>query len=228
MKKNKVFKENLTSKLLQREALIILRKLKKKDICEIGCGDGNISSYLIKNQINKHHYFLSDISELAIKHAKKNIKYDKVIFKAGSLFVPWKGKKFDIIISDVSSLSQVIANKSPWYQGVKSNCGIDGLKNVDKIIKQLDKNLKPNGIFIIPLISLSNTDQLKKVLKLKFKIFKETKKIYWPIPLFFKQNIDLFDRLRKKKIIYYEKKFGTYLAYTSVAICKKMKGKNAK
>ena len=227
MKKNKVFKENLTSKLLQKETLIILRKLKKKDICEIGCGDGNISNYLIKNQANKHHYFLSDISELAIKHAKKNIKYDKITFKVGSLFVPWREKKFDIIISDVSSLSQVVANKSPWYQGVKSNCGIDGLKNVDKIIKQLDKNLKPNGIFIIPLISLSSTDQLKKVLKLKFKDYRETKKIYWPIPIFFKQNINLFDKQLKKKIIYYQEKFGTYLAYTSVAICKKMKGKNA-
>lgn len=227
MKKNKVFKENLTSKLLQRETLIILSKLKKKDICEIGCGDGNISNYLIKNQANKHHYFLSDISELAIKYAKKNIKYDKITFKVGSLFVPWREKKFDIIISDVSSLSQVVANKSPWYQGVKSNCGIDGLKNVEKIIKKLDKNLKPNGIFIIPLISLSSTDQLKKMLKLKFKDYKETKKIYWPIPIFFKQNINLFDKLLKKKIIYYQEKFGTYLAYTSVAICKKMKGKNA-
>ena len=225
--KIKVFKENLTSKLLQKESLKVLNKLKKKDVCEIGCGDGNISNYLIKNQKNKHFFHLSDISELAIKRAKKKIKYDKICFKAGSLFKPWKKKKFDIIISDVSSLSQSVANKSSWYRGVKTNCGTNGLKNVEKIIHKIEENLKNNGVFIIPLISLSDTKNLKKMIKLKFKVFEETKKVYWPIPKFFKENIVLFDKLLKKRIIYYENKFGTYLAYTSVAICRKMKGRNA-
>ena len=227
MKNDKIFKENLTSKLLQRETLNILKRLKKKDICEIGCGDGNISNYLINNLNQNHFYYLSDISKLAINKAKKKIKSKKVTFKVGSLFEPWKSKKFDIIISDVSSLSQIVADKSPWYEGVNSDCGLDGLKNVNKIIKHIEKNINPNGIFILPLISLSNTIVLKKILKSKFKIFKETKKVYWPIPIFFQQNINLFDKLLKKKIIYYEDKFGTYVAYTSVAICKKMKGKNA-
>ena len=62
----------------------------------------------------------------------------------------------------------------------------------------------------------------KKFKMLKF--FKESKRTYWPIPMFFKQNINLFDKLLAKKIIYYEKKFGIYLAYTSVAVCKKLKG----
>lgn len=222
MPTDKIFKENLTSQLLQKETSKILKRYKNRDVCEIGCGDGNISNYLIINSNNNHFFYLSDISNLAIEIAKKKIKYEKVKFKTGSLLSPWGGKKFDLIISDVSSINQTIAEKSPWYKGIKSNCGIDGLKNVKKIIKNINFNLKSNGTFIIPIISLSNTNQLRNILKKKFKYVKETKKVYWPIPSFFNQNINLFDKLLKKEIIYFEKKFGIYLAYTSVAICQKL------
>ena len=44
-----VFKENLTSKILQKEGLKILNKSKKNlNILELGCGNGNISKFLIK------------------------------------------------------------------------------------------------------------------------------------------------------------------------------------
>ncbi len=221
--KKKIFKENLTSKLLQKHSLNIVIKLKNKNICEIGCGNGNISNYLIKNSKKVNFFHLSDISSFAVEYAQKKIRNKNVKFKTGDLFKPWGDEKFDIVISDVSSLSQTIAEKSPWYQGVDSDCGKDGLKNVKKILKNLNHNLKKNGIFIIPLISLSNTDKLRNMLKSKFKIFKETEKIYWPIPIFFRQNIDEFNKLLKKKVIYFENKFGQYIAYTSVAICIKIK-----
>lgn len=223
MTENKIFKENLTSKLLQKQALRVLMKLNKKNVCEIGCGDGNISNFLISNLKKTHYFHISDISKSAIIQAKKKIDYNNIIFKVGNLFSPWKKKKFDLVISDVSSLSQPVADKSPWYKGVTSDCGVDGLKNVNKLMKQINKYLKPDGILVIPLISLSNTIELKKKLKKKFKYLKESKRTYWPIPKFFKQNIRLFDKLLEKKIIYYEEKFGIYLAYTSIAICKKLK-----
>ena len=73
MKKNKIFKENLTSKLLQKQALKILKKQSKKNVCEVGCGDGNISNYLISNLKKKHYFYLSDISRNAINAAKKKL-----------------------------------------------------------------------------------------------------------------------------------------------------------
>jgi len=221
--KKKIFKENLTSKLLQKHSLDIIIKLKNKNICEIGCGNGNISNHLIKKSKKNNFYHLSDISSLAVDFAQKKIKNKNVKFKVGDLFKPWGNKKFDIIISDVSSLSQNIAEKSPWYKGVDSNCSKDGLKNVRRILKNIEHNLAKNGTLIIPLISLSNTDRLREMLKLKFEIFKESEKVYWPIPIFFKHNINEFNQLLKKKIIYFENKFGQYIAYTSVAICKKIK-----
>ena len=179
--------------------------------------------------MNYDNFFhLSDISSLAIKAAKKKIKYNKIEFKTGNLFKPWLEKKFDIVISDVSSINQIVAEKSPWYVGIDSNCGTDGLKNVKKIIRKLDKYLKKNGTLIMPIISLSDTEKLRNLLSLNFELLNETNKVYWPLPNFFQKNEKLFDNLLKKNLIYFEKKFGQYIAYTSVAICKKIKkGKNA-
>jgi hypothetical protein len=79
----------------------------------------------------------------------------------------------------------------------------------------------------LPIISLSDTDKLRNLLNSNFKLFNETNKVYWPLPNFFQNNIKIFDNLLKKKLIYFEKKFGQHIAYTSVAICKKIKeGKN--
>ena len=64
------------------------------------------------------------------------------------------------MISDISSLSQPVAYTlgiKVWYL-----TAIDGLKNLNKLFSQINKNLKPSGILIIPIISLSNTIKLKK------------------------------------------------------------------
>ena len=67
-----IFKENLTSKILQQKSSSIINKYKKKiDILEIGCGDGNITSFVINNRKIDHNFYLSDISISAVNAAKK-------------------------------------------------------------------------------------------------------------------------------------------------------------
>ena len=52
-----IFKENLTSKLLQEASIKIVNKHNSiLKILELGCGDGNISKYLFKNQKKKIFY----------------------------------------------------------------------------------------------------------------------------------------------------------------------------
>ncbi len=70
-----VFKENLTSQLIKENAVKIINKKKiPLKILELGCGNGNISKYLLQNQNRdkKNEYFASDISKEAISMAKKN------------------------------------------------------------------------------------------------------------------------------------------------------------
>ena len=216
----KIFKENLTSKILQQKSSSIINKYKKKiDILEIGCGDGNITSFAINNRKIDHNFYLSDISISAVNAAKKKIRYKKCEFKTGKWLNPWKDKKFDIIISDVSSINDFIANKSPWYKGVICNSGTDGLRNIEKIISNIDINLKKNGKFILPMISLSDEKKLIKLLKKNFLNVSFTKKIIWPIPSFFHKDKAKYIKLKKDSKINFQEKFGIFLAYTYSATC---------
>jgi len=166
-----VFKENLTSQLIKENVLKIINKKKiTLKILELGCGDGNISKFLIEKQRKekKNKFFASDISKEAISTAKKKSS-KKINFKSGNLFDPWKNEKFDMIISDVSSINIDIAKLSPWYKGVVCSSGKDGLKNIKNILKEISKYSKKNTIFILPVISLCNVLKLNDLLKKKFK-----------------------------------------------------------
>ena len=220
-----IFKKNLTSKILSGEAIKVLNSSdqKEKKILEIGCGDGNITQFLIDNQLGNNQFYCSDISEEAIDSAKKNIVYDKINLKAGAFFDPWKNfhQSFDLVITDVSSISEPVADKSDWYNGVTSDCGENGLKNVKIILDDVNFFLNKDGYFILPVISLCRLDELYELLKKKFNFVSYSEKVEWPLPEFFKKNIHKFDHLIKKKIISVEYKFGAYLAFTKVAICHK-------
>jgi hypothetical protein len=215
-----IFKENLTSKLLQEASIKIVNKQNSiSKILELGCGDGNISKYLLKNQKRKNILFASDISKKAIKVAKRKFE-QKINFKTGDLFGPWKRQKFNIIISDVSSINDQVAFLSPWYKNIKCSCGQDGLNNIRNILANIDKYAEKNCLFILPIISLCNTSKLSTLLKRKFKKVLLTKKKEWPISKFFLKNITQFKILKKQKKIEFREKFGIYIAYTRVAICK--------
>ena len=215
-----IFKENLTSKLLQEASIKIVNKKNSiSKILELGCGDGNISKYLFRNQNQKNIICASDISKKAIKVAKKKFE-QKINFKSGDLFDPWKGQKFNIIISDVSCINDQVALLSPWYKNIKCSCGQDGLSNIKKILINIDKYAEKNCLFILPIISLCNTSKLINLLRVKFKKVLLTKKKQWPLPEFFLKNIKKFKILKKKKKIEFVEKFGIYIAYTKVAICK--------
>tara|TARA_B100000575_G_C23126726_1_gene652904 strand:+ start:384 stop:1046 length:663 start_codon:yes stop_codon:yes gene_type:complete len=218
-----VFKKNLTSKIISDNLINFTTNSKKKlRILEIGCGDGNISrEAIIIDKKCKHTFHLSDISNEAIEIVKKKIKRKKIIIKRGSIFEPWKDYTFDIIISDVSSISDEVAKYSSWYKGVKNDAGIDGLKNIRIILKDVKKQLNKNGIFIFPIISLCNVGNLKKLAKKKFRLINFTKKVFWPLPKFFTARKNKFETLKKKGLINYDDKYGLYIAYTHIAICKK-------
>lgn len=219
-----IFKENLTSRVIQKAALEILLNCKQNEmkILEIGCGDGNITKFLIeKTQSFNFDFSCSDISSEAIKKAKSNLKNFKCNIKVGKYLEPWNGKKYDLIISDVSSISDDVAEKSEWYKGVVCDSGKDGLKNLIFIIDAILNYLKPNGVFILPIISLCNVDKLKSMLNLKFSQIIYSDKISWPLPEFFKNNLVLFSELKNQNLIDFENKFGISMAFTYAAICKR-------
>ena len=215
----KVFIPTGTSEILIEAAKRIIKP--KKKILDLGCGSGivgiSIAKYLKKNT----KIYFSDISKYACKNTEVNCKKLKIKYeiKTGSILDPWKDYKFDFIISDVAAVADKASKISSWYKNCINNSGEDGTKHIVKLIDSVKINLNKNGIFLFPVISLSNEKKMIRLLDNKFKKISFSEKIYWPIPSFFKNKLAKYKNLKKKSKINFEEKFGIYLAYTYSANC---------
>ena len=221
---NKVFKPTGTSEILYKSTVKQIHKPSK--ILDLGCGSGYVGLSIAKNTTLINQYFFSDLSVEAAKLTKKNSKKNKIksIVKNGSLFTPWKNYKFDIIVNDVSGISQELNKISPWYNKYVTN--ISGKDGTDLTIKFLDESpnfLENKGFVIFPLISLSNYKKFLNFVKKKFKIVKKLNTKNWPIPKEMYKYEKKINELCKRKLIFIEKKFGLIIFKTDIYIAKSIK-----
>ena len=216
---NGIFKPTLTSKLLVKSAYKFLNN--KNKILDLGCGGGIVTGCLFK--INKRgNYYLSDISKKAVLKAKKNLGSlnGNFIFKSGDALAPWQNEKFDLIINDISGVSNKISKISPWFKNVPKDKTIDGTYLLNKTLKKVKNYMKKNSLIIFPIISLCNIIKAKKILNKNLKVIKQYE-YDWPLPRSMINNINLLESLRKKKIISYKKKYGIIICKTIIIIAKK-------
>jgi methylase of polypeptide subunit release factors len=218
-----VFKRNLTSELLEKVARKNLEAIRLPlTFLEIGCGDGNISRSIALD-FPEHKYFASDISYEAIEIARKLGMQDKsceIEFKVSDGFQAWNNKKFDLILCDISAINQSIAELSEWYVGVECNSGENGLEAIRPIISSVSNFLNPNGIFILPKISLSNSLELEVLLSQRFSSILKSERKEWPMP----KNLSRLIAEKKvpNKGIDWQTslKFGLEIAYTEILLCR--------
>ncbi len=213
-----VFKRNLTSKILEDQSSIIISNKKKPiSILEVGCGDGNISLNL-SGIFPANKYYASDISDEAILKAN-NSGNKSVNFEVGSGIDIWLDQKFDLVICDISAISEKIADLSDWYDGVSCSSGDEGLDVVKPIIQNVKNILNSDGVFVMPVISLCNVPMQLEVLNSVFSSVHYSKKINWPLPN------DLLLNMKKNSIsldssyVHIERKFDMVVASTYAAIC---------
>jgi methylase of polypeptide subunit release factors len=216
-----VFIPTGTSDLLIEASTKIIRS--NKTILDLGCGNGIVGISISKIKNLKRKIYFSDISISACKNARQNCKKFKVNFeiKNGKVFQPWKNYKFDYIVSDIAAIADQVAKVSPWYHNCVNNAGIDGTKNVIKFLDEADFYLNKNGIILFPIISLSNEKKIISVLKKKFNKIKLIKTKTWPLPKSMYKNINLLNKLKKKKIIYFENKYGMLTFKTDIYYAQK-------
>jgi methylase of polypeptide subunit release factors len=214
-----IFKRNLTSEILEDAASIFIESGDNNlSILEIGCGDGNISRNL-SEKYPDNNFYASDISDEAIASAK-NLDLKKMIdFRVSNGFDEWLDSKFDLVICDVSAISEVIADLSDWYDGVSCKTGKDGLGIVLPIIENVKKIMNKEGCFIMPVISLCNVGLQKNSLSNTFSSVKYSNRKEWPLPKdlltkFEKNFIDLDSDFLDVK-----ERFGMIIAYTFSATC---------
>ena len=101
------------------------------------------------------------------------------------------------------------------------NTGDGGDKIILKLISQVSKHLNKGGVFIFPLISLSNEMRIKShLLDYNFK-FQEIFYKEWPLPEYFNDHIDELNKRKSMKYINFKEMFGKIICWTSVCIAHK-------
>ena len=164
---------------------------------------------------------LSDISKDALIICKKNvrinlIKLEKIKYIESSIFNNFEKIKFDVIVNDISGISEEVAQISPWFNNISCKSGLDGTDLTINFLKNYKNFLNKNGKVFFPIISLSNESKIFRYLKknnIRYKILLSNS---WPLP----QNMMVFKeklkKLKNKKYIFYKKKFNLLIATTKI------------
>ena len=211
-----VFKPNLTTELLIKAVSSKIMRTSK--VLELGCGTGIVGLALNAEGIISQPIYASDLSEAATNCSKSNFsKYgcDAEVRK-GSLFDPWAEYKFDVVVDDISGISEEVAKISPWFQGVPCQTGKNGTNLTIEIIEKASKYLTENGLLFFPVLSLSDSNSILQVAKENFKNIERVAHKEWPLPNELKSHIDTLKILRDEGSIDLNEKFGMFICYTDV------------
>ena len=203
-----VFTPNTTSTLLTQAVKNTLSE--PATLLDLGCGTGVVGLALHFQGLIKSPLYASDLSS-RVNFARYDCPAE---VRNGSLFEPWQGKKFDVIVDDISGIAQSVADVSPWFQGVPCDTGEDGVDLVVEIIRKAPHHLNKGGRFFFPVLSLSNVDKLLQVAKECFGTVEQTGRQNWPLPVELKPYLPLLRKLHAEGSIKLEEKFGMVLCYT--------------
>ena len=145
----------------------------------------------------KSPLYASDLSESAVLCSRENYRrYGcPAEVRGGSLFEPWRGMTFDVIVDDISGIAQDVAVVSPWFQGVPCDTGQDGTDLVVEILRSAPRRLAEGGRLFFPVLSLSNVDRLLQVAKETFGAVDRVGRQDWPLPAELKTHMPLLRKL---------------------------------
>ena len=211
-----VFTPNTTTNLLIQAVQNTISE--PATMLDLGCGTGVVGIALYLQGLIKIPIFASDLSNPSVLCSRVNFnRYGCAAeVRNGSLFLPWTGNKFDVIVDDISGIAQSVADVSPWFQGVPCDTGKDGIDLVVEIIRSAPQHLNEGGRFFFPVLSLSNVDKLLQVAKDCFGAVERVGRQDWPLPAALKPHLPLLRKLSAEGSIKLEEKFGMALCYTEV------------
>ena len=187
-------------------------------LLDLGCGTGVVGLALHQDGLVKAPLAASDLSPGAVQCSRVNFaRYGcPATVREGSLFKPWHGEVFDVIVDDISGIAQDVAAISPWFQGVPCETGKDGTNLVAEILRSAPDHLEENGILFFPVLSLSNTKMLLQIARETFKTVERVAQRQWPLPPELKPHLPLLRELHQAGSVTIEEKFGMVLCCTEV------------
>lgn len=154
-----VFHPTATTLLLLRGARRVLAgPAPVRSVLDLGCGCGIVAVVLAKRLPPSVRVCASDLSAAATELARRNAARNgvRVACRQGSLFDPWAGERFDLIVDDVAGVAEPLARASGWYPAaVPSDAGRDGTRWILEVLDRAPDFLAPGGRIVFPLLTLS-------------------------------------------------------------------------
>ena len=212
----KSFIPTATSDFLIKSTLKVLRP-KHNSLLDLGCGVGIVGLSLFKEgQIQ--NLFSSDLSNDGTNHCEINSKKFGIqnTIRTGDCFEPWDNMKFDVIVDDISGISEEVAKISKWFSNVPCNSGADGTDLTIKVIDSAPKYLNEGGLLIFPVISLSDHEKIIKYAQKNFKNVELISSNNWFLPEDMSDKVDVLNDLKSRNLITFDFKFGKYICFTDI------------
>jgi methylase of polypeptide subunit release factors len=213
-----VFCPTSTTNLL----LASVRRFSSKDATsalDLGCGCGIVAVALAKLILPNAAIYASDISAAAVRLTKQNAEDSQVAIdcRCGSLFEPWTGMKFDLIVDDVAGMSEPIARRSRWYPAqIPSDAGEDGARWIVRILSQAPEFLSPRGQIFFPVLTFSNESRILDAARSHFGTVELITEQWYPLGSDLLPHMSLISDLMTKGQIEIKKRGSRWLWATRI------------
>jgi methylase of polypeptide subunit release factors len=186
---------------------------------DLGCGCGIVAVVLAKLILPKTAIYASDISAEAVKLAKHNAEDHQLAIdcRCGSMFEPWAGMKFDLIVDDVAGIAEPIARLSQWYPPhIHSDAGEDGTRWIVDILSQAPEFLAPQGQIFFPALTLSNEAKILETVKKHFAKVELVTEQWYPLDHNLSLHLNLIEALMSRGLVELKKKGSRWLWATKI------------
>jgi release factor glutamine methyltransferase len=186
---------------------------------DLGCGCGIVAVALAKLVLPSAAIYASDISEEAVRLAKQNAESFRLAIdcRCGSLFEPWAGMRFDLIVDDVAGMAEPIARHSRWYPPhIHSDAGEDGARWIVRILSQAPEFLTPNGQILFPVLTLSSESRILDTARNHFARVEMLTEQWYPLGSDLSPHMNLIEDLMAKGQVEVRKKGSRWLWATKI------------
>lgn len=188
-------------------------------VLDLGCGSGIVAVVLAKLVLPQAAIYASDISAAAVKLAQRNAEENQVTIdcRSGSLFEPWTGMKFDLIVDDVAGMSEPVARHSHWYPPhIHSDAGEDGARWIVSILSQAPEFLTPQGQIFFPVLTLSNEAKILDTARKHFAKVELLAEQWYPLGSDLLPHLALIEDLMTRGLVEIKKKGSRWLWATKI------------
>jgi release factor glutamine methyltransferase len=186
---------------------------------DLGCGCGIVAVALAKLVLPGAAVHASDISAEAVRLAQQNAEALQLAIdcRCGSLFEPWRGMRFDLIVDDVAGMAEPIARYSRWYPPqIHSDAGEDGTKWIVCILSQASEFLTPQGQIFFPVLTLSSESRILEAARSHFASVEMVAEQWYPLGSELLPHLSLIEGLMARGQIEVRRKGSRWLWATRI------------